>query len=434
MRILTNIWLGAIHTHLLAGIAAMGVGVLAVSGWAAVTELAGVVIAPGVVVVDSNVKKIQHPIGGIVKELLVRNGDHVTAGQVLVRLDDTQARSTLAIHLKRNDELLARQARLEAELAGVESIVFPLELTKRSGDPDVKLLIAVQQRLLDVRLKAREGEKAQLRERIAQLGEKIVGLEAQATAKTTEIKWIREELAGITSLWEKRHIQFNRVVDMQRDLAKAEGDSGQLAASIAESKNKIAETEMQILQIDQDLRAEISKELATVRADLAICTERKIAAQDVFSRIEIRAPEDGIIHDMSAHTIGGVIEAGEEIMQIVPANDTLDVWTKIPPEAIDQVHMGQDAILRFAAFEPRNTPEIDGTVTIVSADLIEDDKTNERYYSARVSVHQQKFQELELIPLPGMPVEVFIRTGDRTVVSSLMKPLNDQLKRAFRER
>ena len=323
-----NIPLGAIRTYLIAGVAALGLLLLGIGGWAATTELAGAVVAPGVVVVNSNVKKIQHPMGGIVKELLVRNGDFVKAGQAIVRLDDTQARSELAIHIKRNDELLARQARLEAELAGAEQIVFPQLLIERSVDPGIALLLAGQERLFNIRRTATDGQRAQLRERIAQLRQKVVGLEAQATAKGNELEWIRKELEGMKSLWEKNLVQFARVVALQRDLARAEGDRGQLTASIAESKNKIAETELQILQLDQDLRSEAGKELATIRADLAICTERKIAAEDMFSRIEIRAPQDGIVHDMSVHTVGGVVAAGEEIMLLVPAGDTLDVWAK----------------------------------------------------------------------------------------------------------
>lgn len=429
-----NIQLGAIRTHLIAGVAALGLLLLGVGGWAATTELAGAVVAPGVVVVNSNVKKIQHPIGGIVKELLVRNGDFVKAGQTIVRLDDTQARSELAIHIKRNDELLARQARLEAELAGAEQIVFPQQLSKRSGDAGIALLLAGQERLFNIRRKATDGERAQLRERIAQLRQKVVGLEAQATAKGNELEWIRKELEGMRSLWEKNLVQFARVVALQRDVARAEGDRGQLTASIAESKNKIAETELQILQLDQDLRSEAGKELATIRADLAICTERKIAAEDMFSRIEIRAPQDGIVHDMSVHTVGGVVAAGEEIMLLVPAGDTLDVWAKIPPEAIDQVRAGQTAVLRFSAFDQNTMPEIDGTVLIVSADLVEDEKTDERYYSARISIPPQKIQDLGLTVLPGMPVDAVVRTDYRTVVSYLTKPLNDQIKKAFRER
>jgi HlyD family secretion protein len=358
----------------------------------------------------------------------------VKAGQVIVRLDDTQARANLAIHSKRLDELMARQARQEAERDGAESIVFPEELIKHNADPDVALLMAGQERLFVIRRKAREGQKAQLEERILQLRQEVTGLVAQEAAKVNEIEWIKKELEGIMTLWQKNLVQFTRVVSLQRDLARAEGDRGQLIASSAESKNKIAEIELQIIQIDQDLRSEVGKELATIRAEIAETTEQKIAAEDVFSRIEIRAPQDGTVHEMSVHTVGGVVAGGESMMMIVPAGDTLDVEARIPPASIDQMHVGQTAVLRFSAFDQRTTPEIDGTVTTVSADLVKDEKSNEQYYTARIAIPQQKIQELGLALVPGMPVEAFIRTNDRTVVSYLMKPLNDQIMKAFRER
>ena len=434
MRTTRKIRHATIRAHLLAGIAAVALLGVGVGGWAATTELAGAVVAPGVVVVDSNVKKIQHPTGGIIRELLVHNGDVVKTGQVIVRLDDTQARSNLAIYTKRLDELIARQARDEAEREGAERIVFPEELTKRAAEPDVALLMAGEERLFNIRRKAREGQKAQLEERIAQLRQGVTGLVAQEAAKVNEIEWIRKELEGIMTLWQKNLVQFTRVVSLQRDLAKAEGDRGQLIASTAENKNKIAEIELQIIQIDQDLRAEVGKELATIRADIAQTTEQKIAAEDVFSRIEIRAPQDGTIHEMSVHTVGGVVAAGKSMMLIVPAGDNLDVEVKVPPEAIDQVYAGQKAVLRFSAFNQRTTPEIDGIVTVVSADLVQDPKTNERYFSARIAIPEPRFRELQLTIIPGMPVEAFIRTGDRTVVSYLMKPLSDQINKVFRER
>jgi HlyD family secretion protein len=425
--------LRAIRAHLAAGVTTVALLSLGVGGWAATTELAGAVVAAGTVVVDSNVKKVQHPIGGIISELFVHNGDVVKAGQVIVRLDDTQARSNLAIHTKRLDELMARQAREEAERDGAKHIVFPEELMKRNGDPDVARFIAAQERLFKIRRTTREGQRAQLDERIAQLRQGATGLEAQEVAKVNEIEWIRRELEGIMSLWQKNLVQFTRVVALQRDLAKAEGDRGQLIASVAESKNKIAETELQIIQINQDLRSKVGKELATIRAEIAETTEQKIAAKDVFSRIEIRAPQDGMVHELAVHTIGGVVKAGEEMMLIVPVGDPLDVEARIPPAAIDQVRVGQAAVLRFTAFNQRTTPGIDGTVTVVSADLVQDPKTNERYYTARIAIPQTRAKDLGLTLLPGMPVEAFIHTDDRTVVSYLMKPLNDQIIKAFRE-
>ena len=329
---------------------------------------------------------------------------------------------------------MARQAREEAERDGADEIVFPEELTSRISDPDVARLIAGQKKLFDIRSAAREGQKAQLRERMAALKQENSGLVAQQVAKADEIEWIHKELEGVMTLWQKNLVQFTRVVSLQRDLARAKGEQGQLVASEAENKNKIAEIELQIIQVDQDLRAEVGKDLASIRADTAETTEKKIAADDVLSRIDIRAPQDGIIHEMTVHTVGGVVSAGEAMMMVVPASDTLDVEAKISPQSIDQVHVGQSAVLRFTAFDRRTTPEIDGTVTVVSADLVDDQKTNEHYYSARISIPDKRISELNLQLVPGMPVEVFIRTGDRTVVSYLMKPLNDQIEKAFRER
>jgi HlyD family secretion protein len=200
---------------------------------------------------------------------------------------------------------------------------------------------------------------------------------------------------------------------------------------MAECKKKIAEIELQIIQIDQDLRAEVGKELATIRAEMAETAEQKIAAEDVFLRTQIQAPQDGIVHELTLFTIGGVVAAGEAMMLIVPANDTLDVEARIPPEAIDQLHVGQTAVVRFSAFNQRTTPETDGTVTFVSADLVQDPITNERYYSARITINQ-KLNDSELGLMPGMPVEVFIRTHNRTVISYLMKPLTEQIMRSSR--
>jgi HlyD family secretion protein len=428
---------GAIRAHLLAGIAASALLVVGVGGWAGTTEIAGAVIAPGVVVVDSNVKKVQHPTGGVIRELLVHNGDHVTAGEIIVRLDDTQARANLAILTKHLDELMARQAREEAERDGADEIIFPDALTSRSSDPDVAKLISGQKKLFEIRRKSREGQKAQLTERLAQLNQEITGLNAQGTAKASEIEWIRKELEGVMTLWQKNLVQFTRVVDLQRDLAKAQGEQGQLIASVAETKNKIAEIELQILQIDQDLRTEVGKDLATIRSDTAETTEKKVAAEDVLARVDIRAPQDGTVHEMSVHTVGGVVAPGEAMMMIVPVGDTLDVEARIAPQMIDQVHVGQKAVLRFSAFSQRTTPEIDGQVTLVSADLVQDPKdpkASEGYYSLRIAIPEEQVRGLKLQLVPGMPVECYIRTDDRTVISYLVKPLRDQIEKAFRER
>ena len=424
----------SIGRHLVAGAAAAILLVVGAGGWAGTTEISSAVVAPGVIVVDSNVKKVQHSTGGIVSELLVKNGDHVKAGKIIVRFDDTQARASLAILTKRLDELMARQAREEAERDGSDKIVFPRELEVRIGDPDVARLMAGQQKLFEIRRRTRDGQRAQLIERKAQNKQEITGLMAQQAAKVDETNWVRQELDGVMTLWKKSLVQFTRVVSLQRDLAKVEGDRGQLIANIAQTKNKIAEIELQILQIDQDLRAEVGKELATIRADMAETIEKKVAAEDVLARVDIRAPQDGIVHEMSVHTVGGVVSPSETMMMIVPAGDALDVEARIPPQMIDQVRIDQVAVLRFPAFDQRTTPEIDGRVTSISPDLVQDPKTNEHYYSVRIAIPDERVKWLNLKLVPGMPVECFIRGDDRTVISYLTKPLRDQIEKAFRER
>jgi HlyD family secretion protein len=424
----------SIRKHLLAGIAGGTFLVVGLGGWVGNAEFSGAVIAPGKIVVDSNVKKVQHPNGGVVRELLVRNGDHVKAGQVLVRLDPTQAAASLAITTKRLDELMARQARAEAERDGNDTISFPAELTSRKNEPNVARFIAGQQKLFEIRRSAREGQKAQLRERIEQLKQEVGGLEAQVAAKLAEAEWIRKELDGVMELWKKNLVPITRVVSLQRDLARAEGERGRLVASIAENKEKVAEIKLQIIQIDQDLRKEVGKDLAQIRAQAAETAEQKIAAADVLARIDILAPQDGIVHEMTVHTIGGVIAAGDSMMMIVPTGDSLDVEAKIAPHSIDQVHPGQSAALRFSTVHLRATPELEGTVTTVSADLVKDDVTNEHYYLARIAIRAQRIAELNLPLVPGMPVEAFIRTDRRTLVSYLVKPLQNQIEKGLAER
>src|SRR5262249_11687120 len=205
-------------------------------------------------------------------------------------------------------------------------------------------------------------------------------------------------------------------------------------ASIAESKNKIAEIELQIIQVDEDLREEVGKDLAKIRAEIAETTEQEISAADAFARIDVTAPQDGTVHELAVPTVRGVVAAGETMLSIVPSGDTLDVEAKIPPASIDQVHVGQKVSLKFTAFNQRTTPEIEGTVTVVSADLIQDPKTNEHYFGVRVAIPQQRIKDLQLAVIPGMPVEAFIRTDVRSMVAYLMKPLSDQIDRAFHKR
>jgi HlyD family secretion protein len=425
----------SIRRHLLGGLAVVALLAGGGGGLTATTELSGAVIAPGVMVVDTNVKKVQHPTGGVVGELRVRDGDQIKAGDVVVRLDETVTQANLAIVVNGLTELWARQGRLEAERDGAKTITFLPELIARKADREVARVMAGEQALFETRRRAREGQKAQLKERIGQLKEQINGLDDQIRAKKREIELIHQELEGVRDLWRKNLVQIQRVTALERDAARLEGERGSLVSSIAQTKGKITETELQILQIDQDLRTEVGKELAEIRGKTAELVERKVAAEDQLKRIDIRAPQDGMVHQSSVHTVGGVITAGEAIMLIVPQADALTVESKLMPQDIDQVRPGQTAALRFSAFNQRTTPELNGLVTRVSADLTTDQRTGATYYTVRISISDEQVARLGgLKLLPGMPVEAFIQTGERTVLSYLTKPFTDQAARSFKGR
>jgi HlyD family secretion protein len=424
-----------LHRQVLAIAATATVLVVGLGGWAATTEFSGAVIAPGQVVVNSNVKKVQHPTGGVVGELRVRDGDRVKGGDVVLRLDDTQTRASLAIVVKALDELTARQAREEAERDGAVAVTFPRDLIERMDNPDVANAVGGELRQFATRHATREGQRSQLNERTAQLKEEIRGYEAQTVSKSNQITWIEKELKGVNDLWAKNLVPYTRVTALERDKERLDGERGQLIASIAQSKGKSTEIELQILQIDQDMRSEVGKDLADIRGKVAELVEKKVAAEDLLRRVDLRAPIDGIVHQLAVHTVGGVIAPGEVAMLIVPEADALEVEVKVQPQDIDQIRQGQQAVLRFTAFSQRTTPELIGEIARLSADVSEDQKTGARYYTLRIAVPTSELARLgELRLVPGMPVESFVQTNSRTVMSYLVKPLSDQASRAFREK
>ena len=429
--------LHSIQRYMIAGIFIVGFVTLGIGGWAATSELSGAVISQGVVVVDSSVKKVQHANGGIVRELRVRDGDRVMAGDILVRLDETQTLANATIVTTSFDELLARQARLEAERDNGDQIVFPKALLDRARDinSEASRAIAAERTLFDLRRQARSGQKAQLRERSAQLQDEIKGYVGQVAAKQREVEFIHQELEGVRTLWQKSLVPITRLTSLERDTARLEGERSQLSGTIAQAKGKIAEIELQIIQVDQDLRSEVGKDLIEARSKLSELAERKTAALDLLNRIDIRAPQTGRVHELAVHTVGGVISPGEQIMLIVPEADALAVEVKIAPRDIDQVYVGQSAAMRFAAFNQKTTPEVQGEVSMVSADLTQDQRTGTSFYTARVLLKPEEIARLQDAKLvPGMPVDVFIKTPGRTALSYLTKPLRDQAERAFKER
>jgi HlyD family secretion protein len=407
-----------------------------VGGWAATSQLTGAVIAPGTLVVESNVKKVQHPTGGVVGQLLVQEGNRVEAGQIIMRLDDTVTRATLGVVQSQLDELMAREARLLAERDAAEAVTFPDELLRREREGGVAIAIAGEQRLFQSRRSAREGQRAQLRERNLQTKEEITGLVAQQQAKEAEIKFIDEELGGVTKLYQQNLVSIQRFMALNREQARLHGERGQFIATIARARAKISETELQILQLDQDFRSEVLRDQREAQGKIGELKERKTAAEDQLKRVDIRAPQKGIIHQLATHTVGGVIGPGETVMQIVPIADQLVVEAKIAPQDIDQVGVGAPATVRIMAGNQRTITDLFGTVTQIAADLTrEKEQPNLVYYVVRASIPDEEVKRLlDLKLMPGMPAEIFIQTRERTPLEYLLKPLQEQIARTFRER
>ncbi|MGH6765008.1 MAG: HlyD family type I secretion periplasmic adaptor subunit [Bradyrhizobium sp.] len=408
---------------------------LLAGGWLVFMPLAGAVAVPGNLVVRSNVKAIQHPTGGVVAEIKVHNGMRVAAGDLLVRLDATQTQANLQMVSKQLDELRARIARLVAERDGLDRPHIPSELKARSTEDAVRALLASEDSLFKARLNARTSQKDLLQGRVAQLTEEISGLEAQVASKAKQLELIAGEMTGIQDLYDKRLVPLTRLTTLQRETARIEGERGQLTSAIAETKSKIGEAQLQIVRLDQDFRTDVVKELGETQGKEAELAERAVAARDQLDRIEIRAPTSGVINQLSVHTIGGVIRAGDTIMEIVPDTDDLQIEARLQPNDIDQVRTGQKAFVRFSAFNQRLTPQLIGAVSYVSADTSHDQQTNAPYFTVRIALTEDELRRLGGLQLvPGMPAEVFMQTGNRTMMSYLLKPITDQLHRAFIER
>jgi len=416
------------------GLRILIVALLFGGGWLAFVPLAGAVVVPGNLVVQSNVKLIQHPTGGVVAEIKVQNGARVEAGDLLVRLDATQAKASLQVVTKQLDEIRARMARLVAERDGLAHIEFPAELLTRASEDNVMSLLASEEQLFKARSTTRQSQKDLLNSQIAQLTEEISGLDAQVDSKAKQLDLIQGELTGVQDLYDKRLVPLTRLTSLQRDAARIDGERGQLTSSIAETKAKIDTAKLQIVRIDQDFRAEVVKDLNEAQGKEAELVERSIAARDQLDRIEIRAPTSGTVNQLSIHTVGGVIKGGETIMEIVPDADDLQIEARVDPKDIDHVKTGQHAVVRLTAFNQRTTPQLKGSVNYVSADIGHDQQSNKTFYTVRIVLPEEEHRRLSGLQLvPGMTAEVFMQTGSRTMLSYLFEPITDQLRRAFVE-
>lgn len=422
----------SIRGQVIFGILVVSSLVFGAGGWAATAPLSGAVIASGSIVVDKNVKKVQHRDGGIVSKISVKNGDRVEAGQVIIELDDTQIRAELGVVQAQLTELIARRARLSAEVNGLDKIGFPKGF--ESSGAQAKQVIEGQRRLFAQSRSNLKSRKEQLTLQIQQLKEEITGIEAQRSAKRDQLEILKKELAEIRKLYAKQLTSVTRVYSLQREVTRLHGEYGGLTAQTSRVKGKISEIRLQILSVVDTARLEAQQELQTTEAKITELSEREIAAKDRLSRTRLTAPKSGIAHELAVHTVGGVITSAETVLVIVPADTALTIEARIAPVDIDQMSNGMPATLRFSAFNQQTTPELTGRVVHVSADVTTDEQTSQKYYSARIELDpgsQDKLGDLQL--LPGMPVEAFMSTGVRTALSYLVKPVTDQFHRAFRE-
>lgn len=404
--------------------------------WAAVAPLSSAVVAPGTVMVESNRKEVQHFEGGIVEEILVREGDQVKMGQVLVRLKPTQAKATAAMVSNQYRNFQAMEARLIAERDGDEIVRFPPDLLAvAETDPEIREFVDGQLSQFEERRKSLEGQIGLLESRIAQLRQEIEGLKVQKASKERQVNLYNEELVGLRELYEKGWYSRTRILAMERELARLEGEIGGDVSNMARAEKGIGEAELQIIQTRQKFREEVVSQLRDVQAQLADLRERSTVATDILERTAIRAPQDGVVQNLKLHTTGGVVRPGDVLMEIVPSDDKLIIEAQVSPLDIDNVRTGQMAEVQFSAFKSRNLPVIEGEVILVSPDRLVDERQNQAYYAARVRVPEKELHKLgdKHRLQAGMPATVLIQTGERTVLDYFLKPLEDAMTRAMVE-
>ncbi|MCY0097079.1 HlyD family type I secretion periplasmic adaptor subunit, partial [Hoeflea ulvae] len=391
------------------------------------------IIATGVVAVDQNLKSIQHRDGGIVSEIAVREGDFVREGQVLIRLDDAQTKAELLITRNQMRELSARRSRLLAERDELPEILFAPDL--ETTEFDAKVLVEGETRIFEGNRSNRLSQKEQLELSIVQISEEVKGLESQRASKLEEIKLLDEEHGTLSELAKKQLIERNRLYTSNREMARLDGERGEIDAAIARARTRTSEIRLQVLAIDEAARTEAQRELSAVETRLSELNERDMAISDRLQRTEIRAPISGTVNELNIHTVGGVVTPAEVLVTIVPEHAKLKIEVKLPPTSIDQVAPGQVARLRMTAMNQRTTPELFGTVKYVSAATTRDPATGLSFYVGDVYVGEEELAKIgDSRLIPGMPVEVYVTTDERTALSYLAKPLTDQFEKAFRER
>ncbi|GLQ36980.1 HlyD family type I secretion periplasmic adaptor subunit [Rhizobium albus] len=409
----------------LAGLLIIGCG-----GWAAQASLAGAAIAPGQIAVKRQVKEVQHRDGGIIAEIRVSNGDRVREGDVLVKLDETDTRVELSIIRSQLTELTGVYSRLQAERDGEAEVAFPEGFGSTDGTSGV---IAGEMKLFLDNRAMRDSQKEQLSLQAEQLRDQIKGMEAQLASNQAEHTLLLDDITLMRKLLERKLTEGSRVRQMERELARIEGQRGEIEARVAQARGQISETELKIIAIDQELKATAQTQIRDIDARIAELREREIAAVDRLSRTELRAPASGLVYDLAVHTVGGVIGSGETILSLVPEDEEMMVEVRVSPTDIDQVTIGQPARLRLTAFNQRTTPEFEGQVTAMAAAATRDPVSGRDFYLGTVEITSDLAPLGDKTLIPGMPVDVLLVTGERSALSYLVKPFADQMAKAFRE-
>ena len=415
------------------GLTLLGITFGLFGGWATFAPLEGAALAPGVVMVKNYRKTVQHFEGGIVEQIRVRDGDLVQKGEVLVVLDDTQARAQHEILLGQFISYKAIEARLLSERDGLSEVSYPDVLTGLD-DSRVDDSIAGQNQVFQARKSSREGEISVLKQRIDQLRSQIEGQQAVAQSRRTLLASYGQEIDDLSSLLAEGYTDKQRLMEVERSHARLEGDIAEIKSTMAANEIRIGETRLQILQLKKDGHTEVVSQLGDQQAKLFDVNERIAATQSTLERTDIKAPESGMVLGLTVHTVGGVIGSGVPILDIVPVSEELIVEAQVSPIDIDRVHTGQVADIRFSAFKSSATAKLQGIVINLSADSLVNEQSGLSYYLARVEVTKDSMDKLgELKLLPGMPAEVLINTGARTLLNYLMRPASDAFARSLIE-
>jgi HlyD family type I secretion membrane fusion protein len=403
--------------------------------WSSLAPLSSAVIASGLVKVDSSRKKIQHPEGGIVREILIRDGAVVKAGDPLIRLDKTRADASHGVLQSGYDAALAYQSRLQSERDNLATISFAPELLARRDDPKVAELIDSQITQFNARRTSLTGQLSILQKQVVYLQRGIEGLSAQARAKEEQLQSLKKEIAGYSELLAKGMVEKTRIWNIEREISRLSGEKAEHLSDIDKSRASISEKELEMFQLRKAFREDVVEQLRKAQSEINDYTERLGAAQQTVEQTEIKSPVDGTVVDVKVHTAGGVVGPGEVLMEVVPINDRLVIEAKVRPEDIDRVHVGLNAGIKLAAFDQRALDELNGRVTYVSADAIEDAKLGLFYFLIRLEVTDEELKRYkDKLIQPGMMADVFVRTGERTFLNYLFHPLVQSFNAAWRER